>query len=187
MKRWFGPIAFLCVAWLATGVSSAAESGAATQNKTQSEIAWSDDESENGELGSKQIIGMVEKVHIEPGNLVLDARIDTGANKTSLDAEELQIVKEDGQDWALFNISGAPVRSKVVNYVKIKQHGAASQRRPVIMLKVTLGNTSQVVKATLTDRSNFKYKLLIGVNFLQDHFIVDVSRKYSKEEPVTAP
>ena len=121
---------------------------------------------------------MVEKVYIEPGKQTLDGRIDTGANSTSLDAPDLEVVNEDGQDWATFKINGKPVRSKVVNYVLIKQHGAASQRRPVIMLKVTLGNVTQAVPTTLTDRSNFKYKILIGVNFLKDHFIVDVSRKY---------
>jgi hypothetical protein len=150
------------------------------------EISWSDDEAELSEIGTKQVIGMAEKVLVEPGGIILDARIDTGANKTSLGAENLQIVKEDGQDWALFSVNGNPVRTKVVKYVRIKQHGAPSQRRPVVRIKVTLGNVTQIVLTTLTDRSNFKYKILIGVNFLKDHFIVDVSRKYSKE-PVGAP
>ena len=149
-----------------------------TVPKSSAEVTWSDEDTDSNELGSKQIIGMVEKVFIEPGGQTIDGRIDTGANSTSLDAPGLEIVNEDGQDWATFTIKGVPVRSKVVNYVLIKQHGAESQRRPVIMLKVTLGNVTQAVPTTLTDRSNFKYKILIGVNFLKDHFIVDVSRKY---------
>jgi len=164
---------------LVYGVPSAGQTG--IQNAKNAEISWSDDETDVSELGTKQIIGMVEKVLVEPGGIILDARIDTGANKTSLGAENLQIVKEDGQDWALFSVNGSAMRAKVLKYVRIKQHGAPSQRRPVVMLKVTLGNVAQVVPATLTDRSNFKYKVLIGVNFLKDHFIVDVSRKYVKE------
>jgi len=150
------------------------------------EVTWSDEDTDNNELGSKQIIGMVEKVIIDPGDIKMDARIDTGANTTSLGAPNLQVINEDGQDWAIYTINGEEVRSKVVNYVLIKQHGAASQRRPVILLKVTLGNVSQTIEATLTDRSNFKYKILIGVNYLKDHFIVDVSRKYVLQ-PVVAP
>ena len=149
-------------------------------NSGKAEIAWSDEESDPGEIGTKQVIGMVEKVHIEPGDFVLDARIDTGANTTSIGVKDLQIVNEDGQEWAIFTFNGANVRSKVVNFVRIKQHGAVSQRRVVIRVKITLGTVSQVVDATLTDRSNFSYKILIGVNFLRDHFIVDVSRKHVK-------
>jgi hypothetical protein len=164
----------------------AAQKGAPAVQKSAPEVVWSDEDTENNELGSKQIIGMVEKVIVEPGNAKLDARIDTGANKTSMDAPKLQVVNEDGQDWALYTINGKQVRSKVVKYVRIKQHGAKSQRRPVIMLKITMGNVTQAVMTTLTDRSNFKYKILIGINYLKDRFIVDVSRKYVLK-PVPAP
>jgi hypothetical protein len=176
-------------AWLAVSVliyAAPAAKNADSKNTAGTEISWSDDDADLSEIGTKQVIGMVEKVLVEPGGMILDARVDTGANKTSLGAENLQIVKEDGQDWALFSVKGTPVRTKVVKYVRIKQHGAPSQRRPVVRIKVTLGNVTQIVPATLTDRSNFKYKVLVGVNFLKDHFIVDVSRKYVKE-PVTAP
>lgn len=187
MKKPFDWIVPLVLVSLFSGAVWAAENVPAGAQNVKAEIAWSDDESDNNEIGSKQVIGMVEKVRVEPGNLLLDARIDTGANTTSIDAQNLQVVNEDGQEWALFSVNGTDIRGKIVNYVKIKQHGAESQRRPVVMLRVTLGSVTQVVKATLTDRSNFKYKLLVGVNFLKDHFLVDVSRKYIKEEPVPAP
>lgn len=161
----------------------AAAEPAPSSSAPAKEIAWSDDESDTAELGSKQVIGMVERVHLVPGDFSVDARIDTGATKTSLDAQQLIITKEDGQDWAAFMVDGVAIKTKVVGYVRIKQHGAASQRRPVVKLKLTLANVSQVVKTTLTDRSNFKYRLLVGVNFLKDHFVVDVSRKYVKSKP----
>lgn len=147
-------------------------------------LTWADEESENNEVGSKQVIGMAEKVYVRPGNLLLDARIDTGANTTSIGADEIEIINEDGQRWALYKVDGIPVRSKVVKVVRIKQHGSESQRRAVVMVNVTLGNVTQSIMATLSDRKNFKYKMLIGVNFLKDHFVVDVSRKYTTEPEV---
>lgn len=126
---------------------------------------------------SKQIIGMSEPVILDPGNIKLLARIDTGASTTSLDAENLQVVNEDGEDWAIFSVHKELFKHKIVKFVKIKQHDADSQRRPVIKLKVTLGNVTQVVNVTLTNRSNFKYKMLVGVNLLYDNFVVDVSQK----------
>ncbi|SMP88106.1 Uncharacterized conserved protein [Epsilonproteobacteria bacterium SCGC AD-308-O04] len=125
---------------------------------------------------SKQIIGKTEPVIIYPGNVLLEARIDTGANTTSLDAQNLQIINEDGVDWAIFSLNGELVKHKIIKFVRIKQHGSESLRRPVIKLKVTLGDITQVVKVTLTNRSNFKYRMLIGINFLYDHFVVDVSQ-----------
>ena len=177
MKNWREKVGVLLFAAVVCYLPLSAKEPQGTPAKN-AEVAWSDEDTDTNELGSKQVIGMVERVFIEPGSQTLEARVDTGANSTSLDAPNLEIVNEDGQDWATFTINGHPVRSKVVNYVLIKQHGAESQRRPVIMLKVTLGNVTQVVPTTLTDRSNFKYPILVGVNFLRDHFIVDVSRKY---------
>jgi len=147
----------------------------------EASVAWEDDESENNEIGSKQIIGMVETVYLQPGGLLIDARIDTGANTTSIGAQNIEIINEDGQRWAEYTVQGVSVRSKVIKIARIKQHGAAAQRRAVVMANITLGGVTQTVKATLSDRHNFKYKVLIGVNFLKDHFIVDVSRKHTVE------
>ena len=183
MKRWRERTGILLLALLLQ-VPLAAKTPEPPQPNAP-EVVWSDEDTDNNELGAKKVIGMVEAVIIEPGGVKLDARIDTGANKTSLGADKLQIVNEDGQDWAIYTIEGTEVRSKVVNYVRIKQHGSESQRRPVIVVRVTLGNVTQTVQTTLTDRSNFKYKILIGVNFLKDHFIVDVSRKHVLQPVVT--
>ena len=138
---------------------------------------FSIDEESTTNYKTKQMIGMSEPVSIYPGNIVLTARIDTGANTTSLGAEDLQVVNEDGVRWAHYSVNGQSLKHKIIKFVWIKQHNAASQRRPVIKLIVTLADVTQTVDVTLTDRSNFEYKMLIGVNFLYDHFIVDVSQK----------
>lgn len=136
------------------------------------------EDSSNNET-SKVIIGTSEFVTIHPGNIKVEARIDTGANSTSLDAHDLEIINEDGVKWAQFTLGGSVVKHKIVKFVRIKQHGRKSQRRPIINLQITLGDVTQVVPVNLTDRSNFKYKMLVGVNFLYDNFIVDVSLKHT--------
>jgi hypothetical protein len=132
---------------------------------------------DNTYIKAKQIIGTSEEVVINPGNIHLEAKIDTGASTTSLHAENLQIINENGKKWATFLLEGKLQKHKIIDYVDIKQHHRASQRRPVIQLNITLGNISQTIKVTLTNRSNFSYKALIGVNFLYDYFVVDVSQK----------
>lgn len=127
----------------------------------------------------KNVIGAVENVRVIPGNVVLKARIDTGATTSSLGVDSYEMSTEDGKEWVEMTLDGFKSKHKVVKYILIKQHDAASIKRPVIRLRLILGNVSETVNVTLADRSNFKYKLLIGRNFLYDHFIVDVSLKYT--------
>ncbi|MDD2451673.1 RimK/LysX family protein [Sulfurovum sp.] len=128
----------------------------------------------------KQVIGAVEKVRIIPGNIILDARIDTGATTTSLGVDEIEILNEDGKEWAEITLNDIKSKHEIVSFVKIKQHGKEPLKRPVIRLRLILGEVSEIVDVTLANRSNFKYKLLIGRNFLYERFIVDVSLKHTR-------
>lgn len=129
---------------------------------------------------AKAVIGGVEKVRIIPGNIILDARIDTGATTTSLGVDEIEILNEDGKEWAEITLNGIKSKHEIVSFVKIKQHRKKALERPVIRLRLILGEVSESVDVTLADRSNFKYKLLIGRNFLYERFIVDVSLKHTR-------
>lgn len=128
---------------------------------------------------SKAIIGRTESVRINPGNMVVAARIDTGATTTSLGIENMQIINEDGTEWVEGKIDDVDVKFKVLQYISIKRHGGKSLKRPVTRVRLTLGDVSENVFVTLADRSKFKYQLLIGRNYLYDHFIVDVSLKHT--------
>ncbi|MDQ1325061.1 MAG: hypothetical protein QG564_185 [Campylobacterota bacterium] len=126
---------------------------------------------------AKAVIGAVEKVRVIPGNFVMKARIDTGASITSIGIDNVEIVNEDGEDWAIVTLDDVTVKHKVVKYIYVKRHGAKSHKRPVIKLRLTLGEKSKNVNVSLADRGNFQYQLLIGRNFLNDRFVVDVSLK----------
>lgn len=127
---------------------------------------------------SKIIIGSSESIRIIPGDMVIKARIDTGATTTSLGVSDLQIINEDGIEWAVVKVEGKPMKYQIASYVLIKQHGREALKRPVVRLRLILGNVSRNTDVTLSDtRDNFKYQLLIGRNFLFDRFIVDVSLK----------
>jgi len=129
----------------------------------------------------KKIIGRTERVRVIPGDFVFDARIDTGANTSSLGVDSLEIVNEDGQEWVEISIDGKNSKHEIVKYIYIKEHGEEAKKRPVIKVRLILGEISESVNVTLADRSNFKYNLLVGRNFLHDRFIVDVSLRYTVE------
>ena len=134
---------------------------------------------------NKPIIGWIEKVQILPENILLHAKIDTGADTSSLNVTELSDFIRNSKRWVQFTVTtqeGQRVRLKkrVLRYVRIKRKGAESQRRPVVRFDLCLGSIfKKNTQVNLTDRKNFKYNMLIGRSFLNNLAIVDSSFTYS--------
>lgn len=133
---------------------------------------------------NRVIVGEAEYVYISPPDVKLSARIDTGAKTSSLNAVDLVEFERDGKPYARFNIidpiSGEKVEieRRIKKRIRIKEHEGESQRRPIVKMRVRLGNLDQRIEVSLTDRSEFEHQVLIGRNFLRDFAIVDVSKKY---------
>lgn len=131
------------------------------------------------------IVGAVELVRIEPADLMLEARIDTGAETTSIHAENIQLIEKDGRRYVRFVLidraNGEQVQQelRLRRRVLIKQSYGPDERRYVVRMWLTLGNTRSRIDVNLSDRANFEYPLLIGRNFLTDSLIVDVSRHHT--------
>lgn len=131
------------------------------------------------------IIGEVEPVTIKKVGFTMAARIDTGAQTSSLNAQDITPFERDGKRWVKFTVTdsksgkSAEIKSKLSRTVEIKRHGGDPIERPVVKLRTVLGAVEQVREFSLADRSSFEYPILIGRNFLNGGFIVDVSRKNS--------
>lgn len=139
-------------------------------------------------FNDRLIIGRVETVLIAPEKIKLKARIDTGAGISSLHASNLIEFERDGKDWVKFTIPTSKTESialeqPVKRFVAIKQHSGEPQRRPVVLMSLTLGPIHEQIEMTLTDRSDYLYDVLIGRNFLRDRAIVDVSKKFRIKPP----
>ena len=124
--------------------------------------------------------------------LMLPARIDTGAETASLDARNIKIFERDGKRWVRFEIlhpeSGEPIEleRRLKRTVSILQASAPEpERRPVIQLDITMGEINQTAEFSLSDRSHLDYQVLVGRNILQDVMVVDVSKK-NIAKPVTS-
>ena len=124
-----------------------------------------------------KIISAVELVQVVDVGVTKEARIDTGATTTSMDAQDIVLFERDGKKWVKFKFAGKEIEKKMTGIVSIKRHGAEDTKRPSVMVRLALGDTTRNVKVTLTDRSRFTYPILIGRNFLKDMFLVDVSKK----------
>ncbi len=134
----------------------------------------------------KELVGWIEKVHLTPGNITLDAKLDTGADNCSLNAENIKKFKRDGQSWVRFDIRNRLRETKTIELpvhkkTRIKRVKGKSQVRPVVRLGLCLAGKFSEVDVNLADRSNFSYPLLVGRSFLSAHVILDPARTYMSE------
>jgi hypothetical protein len=132
---------------------------------------------------AKQVIGWVENVQVTPGDVVIKAKIDTGADSSSLHCDCLTTYERDGERWARFSITDVDektvsVEKKIIRRVKIKRHFGDEQVRDVVRMGVCIGDRYQETDVSLIDRSGLNYSMLIGRKFLKGKFIVDPSQTF---------
>lgn len=133
-------------------------------------------------LPSKKVVGGVTHIHFVQPDVVLLARVDTGAETASLDARNIERFERDGEQWVRFDIPDpqhnrrVSTEQKLSRKVKILQAATEStDRRLVVELAVEIAGISQVAEFTLTDREHMSYPVLIGRNILKDVMVVDVA------------
>ncbi len=136
--------------------------------------------------GEKKAVGWVEKVRIYPGDLLLAAKLDSGAEYCSLDARNITFFRQGKANWVRFEVgthAGKTVTLErpVIRQATIKRHFAGSQKRPVISLGICLGGFYKETEVNLVDRSGFQYPMLIGRKFMEGSLLIDPSRKYTVE------
>ncbi len=130
------------------------------------------------------VVGEVEYALVGTNGPLHKARIDTGATTTSVGFAEITPFERDGRKWVKFTVRDRitgqtyPFERPVVRTASIKRHGAAPVERPVVKLQITIGEIAGDIEVSLADRDAFDYPVLIGRNFLDGNFVVDVGNRY---------
>lgn len=131
---------------------------------------------------SPRTMGWVEKVTVLPENLVLTAKLDTGAQTSALDAPRHKRFERDGKPWVRFTVNDRRGRTAVferpvIRAVRVSRSDTATQTRPVIMLALCLDGMYREEAVTLTNRSHLSTPLLIGRSMMSGRFLVNPWRK----------
>lgn len=129
----------------------------------------------------KMVLGELEHLWITPPDINLQARIDTGTSTNALHATEVRPFERDGDDWVRFTLTTPGDNTAVVVERKIVRL-LRNSKRPVVRLRVQLGNVLDSFDFILTDRSNSEHQVLLGRTFLQDIALVDVGRAFVQPE-----
>jgi hypothetical protein len=136
----------------------------------------------------KQVYGWIEDVLIDPRHaLKLPAKLDTGADTTSLDARNIRRARRDGEDYVRFVVTEPATGESVelekpfVRAVRIKGHGNEPARRVVVRMRICIGDRSRSIEVNLVDRAHFEYPLLLGRNALRDVAVIDPNLRRTRE------
>ena len=139
-------------------------------------------------------VGWVENVKLKDTNTVLKAKLDTGAQTSSIDAEIIDI-QEDADDApsgttgdkVIFSIKDGDSDRRVVyerfilRYVNIKRKISGTIRRPVVAMTFCVAGRTSREEVNLADRENFVYPVLVGRNMLSHaKLIVDASKTFTR-------
>lgn len=142
--------------------------------------------------GETPIVGWREWVSL-PGLGVdwMKAKIDTGAQTSSLHAWNVEPFLRDGAEWVRFEIHPLQrsTREAVIAELPVHDHrsvrssNGAEQERYVVVLD--LGLLGRVIKAevTLTRRDTMGYRMLVGRQALEKGFLVDSAASYLGGRP----
>lgn len=141
-------------------------------------------------LKGKVIVGEVENLYLAGPGLIYKARIDSGAETSSIDARNITRFERDGNNWVRFDVP-VPGTDKFVTLEKeisrrvrvIQASAEDAERRVVVELQFLIGDHQQVAEFTLADRTNLTYEVLIGRNILRDVMLIDVGKEYATELP----
>ena len=143
---------------------------------------------ESSEKEKEQLLvaGWLESVILEPWNIKLRAKLDTGAKTSSLHAVDIERFERDDKEWIRFRttdpIEKNALRSlevPLVRDVKIKRHKFKAQTRPVVEMTFCLDGQIYNSEFSLTDRSRFNYQVLLGRRILQQGILVDPAATFT--------
>lgn len=133
----------------------------------------------------KVIAGWIENAWIGDPPIRIEAKLDTGADNSSLNAKSYREFKKGGQAYLAFQVTSKEgrtidIEAPVVRTASVKRAGAGTVARPVIMLKVCVAGVTSNVEFNLSDRSALTYQMLIGRTFLADKILVASDRTFLK-------
>ncbi|WP_051563758.1 ATP-dependent zinc protease family protein [Enterovibrio calviensis] len=141
----------------------------------------------------KMIMGEKEWVRVDELGVVAMARVDTGATTSSISAIDIESFERDGDKWVKFRLAhnegqSALIEKAVERTVRIIQSSSEGyERRYVVNLPITIGDTTMDTEFTLRDRNHLNFPVLLGRTYLKHTALVDVSRKYVQPKPETKP
>lgn len=141
----------------------------------------------------KQIYGYIEKATLMDKDLTLSAKLDTGAKSASLNAIQISSSEVDGHPYLSFIVPSKEgdiaFKCEHIGEVNIKLRASETKNsallkksatRPVVLMRIKIGDKERTIRVNLTNRKRFIYPLLLGREaIIAFDGIIDPNLKYS--------
>lgn len=136
----------------------------------------------------KMVVGSLERIRVTPPGIAVNARIDTGADSNSLSATNMVFLERDGEEWVRFDFETGEdiytLERRVSRFVRVlQQSDAIGARRPVVQMRVQLGQILGNFEFNLSDRRHLKHAVILGRSLLVDLIMVDVAQEFVQRLP----
>lgn len=130
----------------------------------------------------KQVIGRHTKVvFLDSGTAAVNAKVDTGADSSSVWASRLRMDDSGTLRFVLFDerspyYTGKEIAKKHYNVKVVRSSNGHEQIRYSVKLRVSIEGRRFLATFTLANRSRNVFPVLIGSRLLKNKFLVDVSK-----------
>ena len=140
----------------------------------------------------RKTIGWREWVALpDLGVMEVKAKVDTGADNSSLHAFNLERFEADGVPMVRFEIHPRQRKRKpsihcvaeIAGERKVRNPGGRSELRPVIRTTLVLAGEEFEALVNLTTRDEMTFRMLLGRRTVREHFVVDPGKSYIGGRP----
>ena len=142
-------------------------------------------------METKTTIGWREWVRLpDLDDVVVKAKVDTGARTSSLHAFDLEEADRDGETWIDFSFhplqrdtdTVASGSARLVDRRRVTPSNGQSELRYVVETDLELDGQRLPIELTLTRRDAMGFRMLLGRRAIRDRFLVDPRRSYRGSE-----
>jgi len=149
-----------------------------------------------GSEGSGQLaLGWREWVMLPEWNIeYIKAKIDSGARTSAMHAVDLEWYVNGDEPWVRFvtfpwqrsDADPSTIEARVVATREIKSSSAEVELRPVVQTVMFLAGMQRQIEVTLTDRTDMRFRMLIGREALREDYVIDTGASYVAGRPPKA-
>ena len=142
----------------------------------------------------RKTIGWREWVEMpDLGVAEIKAKVDTGADNSSLHAFNIERFETTGAPYVRFEVHPRQRRRKpsiscvapLAKERRVKNPGGRTEVRPVIRTSLVIAGVELEALVNLTTRDEMTFRLLLGRRTIRGRFIVDPGRSYLGPRPTT--
>lgn len=142
---------------------------------------------EAAETRTLPTLGWIENTYLVDSGFPLQAKLDTGATTSSLDARVVKTFKQYGKRWVRFAVRDPRTGEETLlvrerkRTIGIVQHVGDHEVRPTVHVDICINGERHPIEVSLVDRENFKYPLLLGRKALTDIAVIHPGKKFLGE------